>query len=354
MGAGKIKLEEQMFRKIELQGLSKKTFDTYWKKCVLFFKWVNRNEPDKDKWTHPEKCGRGEIQDWLTDMAVSGCAEDTQNLALQSVLYLYRHVLGIDIQNVSAMRAKRASRTKEVMSVQDVGRLFQELHGVELLAAQLMYGCGLRIGDAVSLRLKDISFDRKQLSVKAGKGNKWRLTCFPEVLHDAVYRQIESVKILWKLDQSQNPNGVGLPGRYRVKCSSAGLDLRWYWLFPSDNLSLGEENLLCRWHRHEDHIGRQISQAAKRAGIMTRVTSHVLRHSYATHAHEQGVPMRTLMELLGHNDIRTTEIYVHSDQHRATSAKSPLESLLANPQLQQEIRRDQQAQVKPTLRIFAG
>ena len=122
------------------------------------------------------------------------------------------------------------------------------------------------------------------------------------------------------------------------------------WKHPKD-VGRPEIGILCRWHRDEDHIGRQISQASKRAGIMTRVTSHILRHSYATHAHEQGVPMRTLMELLGHSDIRTTEIYVHADQHQATSAKSPLEALLANPQLVAEHRKSEE---KPTLRIFAG
>ena len=343
-----MKLLEQMRRKIMVQGLSPKTFDTYSLYCNDF-KFLRDRFGD---WKHPAECGRLEIEAWLTHKAVNQhCAKSTQNTALQSVLYLYREILGVQIESVSAMRAKRAQHTREVMSVEDVGKLFCELTGVDLLAAQLMYGCGLRISDVVGLRLKDISFDRKQLSIKAGKGDKWRFTSFPEVIHDSVRRQIESVRVVWSRDKEQNPNGVALPDNYRNKAPSSALDLRWYWLFPSDNLSRGEDGVLCRWHRHEDHISRQISQASKRAGIMTRVTSHVLRHSYATHAHEQGVPMRTLMELLGHNDIRTTEIYVHADQHQATSAKSPLESLLANPQLAIEHRKTDE---KPVLRVFAG
>jgi len=323
-----MKLQEQVRQKIKLQVKSPKTFETYWKYCIEFLQFLRG---DSGQWVHPSTVGRAEIEAWLTAMAVQHRAKNTQNTALQSVLYLYREVLGISIDNVSAMRSKRPQHTREVMSVEEVRLLFSELSGIDLLAAQLMYGCGLRISDTVGLRLKDISFDRKQLSIKAGKGDKWRFTSFPEVIHDSVRNQIESVRSTWKLDQSQNPNGVALPDRYRKKAPSAALDLRWYWLFPSDNLSRGEDGVLCRWHRHEDHISRQISLAAKRAGIMTRVTSHVLRHSYATHAHEQGVPMRTLMELLGHNDIRTTEIYVHADQHAATAAKSPLEEILANP-----------------------
>jgi integron integrase len=344
-----MKLLEQMQQNIKMQGLSPKTFETYAQHCEDFFRFLLKRFGE---WKHPKDVGRAEIEAWLTHKAnVEHCSKNSQNTALQSVLYLYREILGIQIENVSAMRAKRAQHTREVMSVREVEMLFNELAGVDLLAAQLMYGCGLRISDVVGLRLKDISFDRCQLSVKAGKGDKWRFTSFPEVIHDSVRRQIDSVRVLWGRDKEQNPNGVALPDSFRKKSPSSALDLRWYWLFPSDNLSRGEHGILCRWHRDEDNIARQISQASKRAGIMTRVTSHVLRHSYATHAHEQGVPMRTLMELLGHNDIRTTEIYVHADQHQATSAKSPLESLLANPQLVTEHRKSEE---KPTLRIFAG
>ena len=346
-----MKLQEQMERKIKLQGKSKNTFETYWAYCADYLKFLRES---KGGWVHPKDAGRSEIEQWLTAMAVKNCAKNTQNTALQAVLYLYREVLQINIENVSAMRAKRAQHTREVMSVEDVKLLFDHLSGPDLLAAQLMYGCGLRISDAVSLRLKDISFDRSQLSVKAGKGDKWRFTCFPEVLHESVRRQIESVKVVWRHDENQNPNGVALPDNYRKKSPRSANDLRWYWLFPSDTLSRGPEGVLCRFHRDQDHLGRKISEAARRAGIMTRVTSHVLRHSYATHAHEQGVPMRTLMELLGHVDIRTTEIYVHADQHAATSAKSPIEALVPKqPSPMEEVLRNPPPPAfKP--RIFKG
>lgn len=124
-----------------------------------------------------------------------------------------------------------------------------------------------------------------------------------------------------------------LPDRLRVKMPRAARELRWYWLFPSPILSRDPSGLLCRHHRHPDHLSRQIKQASDRAGILTRVTSHVLRHSYATHAHEQGVPVRTLMALLGHTDIRTTEIYLHADTHAATSAHSPINSIVHNLRL---------------------
>jgi hypothetical protein len=144
----------------------------------------------------------------------------------------------------------------------------------------------------------------------------------------------ESVKVIWRHDQTDNPNGVSLPDSYRKKAPNAARELRWYWLFPSENLSRGEEGLLCRHHRHQDHIAATIKAAADKAGIITRVTSHVLRHSYATHAHEQGVSVRTLMELLGHESIETTEIYLHADKNGATAAQSPLTQLPSSAKMQ--------------------
>lgn len=327
-----MKLKEQLFRKIKTQGKSPKTAETYWNYCEEYLLWLKRKNGD---WVHPSKAGRCEIEDWLTYLAnTKHISKNSQNTALQAVLYLYRELLGVSIQNVSAMRAKRPVHTREVMSVEDVAKLFENLSGVNLLAAQLMYGAGLRISDVASIRLKDISFERSQLSIKEGKGDKWRFTAFPSIIHAAVQRQIESVKVIWKHDQQNNPNGVSLPDAYRNKAPNAARELRWYWLFPGENLSRGHEGVLCRHHRHQDHIAATIKAAADKAGIITRVTSHVLRHSYATHAHEQGVPVRTLMQLLGHESIETTEIYLHADKNGATAALSPLTYLLSTKNLQ--------------------
>jgi integron integrase len=349
--SGKMKLEEQLRQKIRAQGLSPKTFETYWHHCEKYLRYLRRI--NNGEWMRPESAGRQEIEDWLSHLANNEhVAKNSQNTALQAVLYVYRELLGIQIENVQAMRAKRATHTREVMSVDEVGRLFEQLDGVSLLAAQFMYGAGLRISDVVGLRLKDINFARCQLSIKAGKGDKWRFTSFPAVLHDAVRRQIESAKVVWKHDASDNPNGVSLPDSYRKKAPNAARELRWYYLLPSETLSKGEEGVLCRHHRHPDHIARTIKAASNRAEINTRVTSHVLRHSYATHAHEQGVPMRTLMQLLGHNDIRTTEIYVHADEHQATAAKSPLETLLASKTMAEKTHVANRQELK--LRLFTG
>jgi integron integrase len=322
-------LRTDMQRRIAMQGKSPKTFKTYWPWVESYLRWCRDHFGD---WVHPKECGRAEVEAWLTWLAnESHVAKGTQNVALQSVCYLYRELLGKPIQDVAAIRSKKPHMVRDVLDESEVLRLLQNMRGVNLLAAQLMYGCGLRIGDMIALRIKDISFERRQLTIKTAKGDKWRYTGFPEVLHESVAQQIASVQALHQRDECQNPNGVSLPGAYRRKSPSAARQLGWYWLFPSPNLSRDPHGTLCRHHMHPSTVARAISTAARKAKIYKRVTSHILRHSYATHSHEQGVPLRILQELLGHNDIRTTEIYVHADQNKATAAKSPLETLLRHP-----------------------
>lgn len=327
-----MKLADMMRNKIRIQGKSRKTFGTYWHWCEKYVRWLRK---PSGQWVHPRDAGRPEIERWLTHLAThERVAKTTQNVALQSVLYLYKQVLGVSIENVSAMRARRPESVREVISVEEVAALFAEMQGVNLLAAQLMYATGLRIGDLVAMRIQNLSFERRQITVHSSKGDKSRRVAFPEVIHDAVARQIESCRVLHAWDcEGNNPNGVSLPGAYRRKSPRAATSFAWFYLFPSDNLSTGDEGVLCRHHRDGDGdaITKQIRYAADRAGIEKRVTSHVLRHCYATHSHEMGVPMRTLQQLLGHSDIRTTEIYVHADKDGATAAPSPLAGLLARP-----------------------
>lgn len=324
-----MKLKEQMRLKIRAQGKSRQTFKTYWYWCEKFLRYVKKLNGE---WRHPSQLGKTDVEDWLSYLANhERVSNQTQNLALQSVCYLYRHLLNSPLESVSAIRSKLPQRERDVLDVSEVHALLAELQGVPLLVSQLIYGCGLRIGDALSLRIKDISFGRCQLHIYDGKGLKDRYTAFPEVLHESVKNQIEYTKRLHARDAKANPNGVSLPNAWRKKSPRSANELRWHYLFCSENLSRDDYGILCRHHRHASHIAREIKEAANRAGIHKRVTSHVLRHCYATHCNEQGVDIRTLQVLLGHSDIRTTEIYVHCNQHRATSAKSPLESLLRNP-----------------------
>jgi integron integrase len=344
-------VKEQMLRKIRAAGLSEETFKTYWYWCERFFRFVRAQS---GIWKHPRECGRVEVEAWLSSMAngKEWVSQNTQNLALQSVCYLYRWVVKQPLEGVNALRSKRPENVREVVDQSEILRLFQALRGTELLASQLMYACGLRIGDVVKLRIKDISFERCQIHIHSGKGDKSRYVGFPKVLHDSVRQQIESMRVLHADDIRQGLNGVSLPDGFGRKSPKAHTEFAWWYLFASDNYSkCPRSGTLYRHHRDKSHIGRLIKNAATRAGIDKRITSHCFRHSWATHSNEMGVDIRTLQVLLGHADIRTTEIYVHANKDKATASKSPLESLLSNPQAIAETRKSEQP---PKLRIFAG
>jgi integron integrase len=347
-----MKLEQQMLNRIRATGRSEATFKTYWYWCEKFLRFV---KDSTGQWTHPKDCGRDEVEKWLSHLAngPEWVSKNTQNLALQSVCYLYREVIGKPLEKFDSLRSKRPDHVREVVDQSELVMLFREMRGVELLVSQMMYGCGLRIGDAVKIRVKDLSFERKQIHIHSGKGDKSRYVGFPECLHDSVRKQIESMRVLHADDVRQGLSGVSLPDGFGRKCKSAHLDFGWWYLFASDNYSkCPRSGSLYRHHRDKSHIGRLIKDASKRAGIDKRITSHCLRHSWDTHSNESGVDIRTLQVLLGHTDIRTTEIYVHANKDKATASKSPLEAILANPEIATKSRAEQDA--KPNLRLFVG
>ncbi len=326
-----IPLKTQMLNRIRATGRSEETFKTYWYWCERFFRFV---KDQSDVWKHPRECGRVEVEAWLSALAngKEWVSKNTQNLALQSVCYLYREIIKQPLEGVNALRSKRPENVREVVDQSELIELFRNLRGVGLLASQLMYGCGLRIGDVVKIRIKDISFERSQIHIHSGKGDKSRYVPFPEALHDPVRQQIESMRVLHADDARQGLNGVSLPDGFGRKCKSAHMTFAWWYLFASDNYSrCPRSGSLLRHHRDKSHIGRLIKDAVSRAGIDKRITSHCLRHSWATHSNEIGVDIRTIQVLLGHSDIRTTEIYVHANKDKATASKNPLQELLRNP-----------------------
>lgn len=332
-----MKLRDQMLQKIRMQGKSQATFKSYWGWCERYLRFCRSHYGD---WKHPSELGEADVERWLSMLANNlDCAPNTQNVALQSVCYLYKQVLGRPLSNVNAIRAKGPQRVREVLDASEVSRLFDQLDGIYLLTAQLIYGCGLRISDVAQLRIKDISFERCQLHIRDGKGCKDRYCSFPVELHDLVKNQIESMRKLHAKDLRNGANGVSLPCAFGRKSPRSRMDFSWWYLFTAPRYSLCPVTKQSyRHHRHRTHLGAAISKAAVAAGIEKRVTSHVLRHCYATHANELGVNVTSLQKLLGHSDIRTTMVYVHANQHGVTSSQSPLADLLArrisvNPRL---------------------
>lgn len=301
--------------------------------------------------------GREEIEQFLRHWAVDRrCSGTTQNVALQALLFFYKHVIGRQIENVDAIRAKRPQRVPVVLSRSEVAALLGELHGEPRLAADLMYGCGLRIGETCALRVKDIDLDRRQLAVRGGKGNKDRFLPIPESAGAALHKQIRRAADYCREDRDRNRAGVSLPNAFARKSPRAALSLAWYYLFCSDHLSRDPARPSgppLRHHVHETGFAKAIRVAALRAKIRKRVTAHCLRHSYATHLLESGTDLRTIQELLGHASITTTQIYTHVELYGHASAASPLDRLLANPQLAADMRaRGAVAAARPALRRF--
>lgn len=342
--------ETALRRMIRQQGKEDSTADAYWNWCERFIRWISNKN---GKWVDPKDVGRPEVEQFLSWLANDQrISANTQNQAFSALCYLYRWVIKIPIENCSALRSKVPDRVREVADQSELVALFRELRGVPLLSARMMYASPFRLNELGNLRMKDISFQRKQITIRAAKGNKDRIVGFPEVLHEAVQRQIDSMKVLWQSDVAEGLNGVSLPDAYGRKCPSAHLDFAWFYLFCADDYrKCPNSGKLFRHHRDMNHVGRMISKAVKKTGCNKHITSHCLRHSYATHSVEDGMPIHVLMELMGHSNIETTETYLHVSKHGATSYKSPLESLLEQPKIASEQRNGQANQ---PLRLFVG
>lgn len=325
-----MKLEDQLRETIRMQGKSDKTFDAYWGWCKQFLLFAREK---RGQWVHPSELRERQVEIWLKHLANDlNVSANTQNQAFSALCYLYRHVLKQPLEGVSALRAKRPDRVRDVLDQSELIQLFAELRGPALLAARMMYASSFRIGEIGEIRMKDISFERKQIVIRGGKGQKDRTVGFPERLHASVRAQIESMKVLWKSDVAEGRNGVSLPNRFGVKSPSSHKEFAWYYLFSSDHESKCPHT--GRWYRHHQdmgHVARQIKNAAVKCGFAKRVTSHCLRHSFGTHSIENGVPIHVVQQLMGHNDISTTEIYLHSSKDGATAAKSPIDLMPVEP-----------------------
>ena len=347
-----MRLEEKLRTTIRAQGKADSTADVYWYWIERFIRFAKAK---RGVWVDPQSMGRRQVEIFLSSLANEGnVSASTQNQAFAALCYLYREVYGKPLENVAALRAKRTKTIRDVADQSEVVKLLGELRGTSKLVAMMMYACSFRIGEVVRLRIKDIAFERRQIAIRNSKGEKSRVVGFPEVLHGAVARQVESMRVLWKHDVADGLNGVSLPKAFGRKASGAHREWPWWYLFASDHYSpCPNSGRLFRHHADKGNIGRQIKQAAVRAELPKRITSHCLRHSFATHSLENGVPIHVVQALMGHTSIETTEGYLHVTKDGVTSAKSPLESLLANPAM---ARRDavRETDEPRTLRIYAG
>ncbi|NRB75707.1 MAG: integron integrase [Verrucomicrobiales bacterium] len=243
------------------------------------------------------------------------CAYSTQKQALNALAFFFKHVCGIENPVFEVKLRKTGARVPVVLSKRETHRVIDELEASSDrygLAARLQYGAGLRLSELVRLRVKDVDIERGMLTIRQGKGDKDRVTIIPKLLREELRQQVDAARELWKADREAGLAGVYLPGALARKFRAAPESFEWFWLFPARQTSIDPESgIRRRHHLHGKVYNNAIKRSAAKAGIEKRVTSHALRHSFATHLLESGLDLRTIQELLGHENITTTEIYLH-------------------------------------------
>ena len=275
-----------------------------------------------------DSLGEPEISAYLTYLAVHDkVAAATQNQALNALVFFFRHVLTRDLDSpFKLVRAKRPARLPAVLSKEEVFSLFSHLSGEHLLMAQLLYGGGLRLMEVLRMRIKDLDFNLRQILVRDGKGFKDRVTVFPDCLRDPLQAHLERVRRIFESDLAQNIAGVFLPYALERKYPAAAREWQWQYVFPSDRLSVDPRSgLFRRHHTDESYLQKEVRRAARAAGIPKPVGCHTLRHSFATHLLESGYDIRTVQELLGHSDVKTTMIYTHVLNRGGLGVRSPID-----------------------------
>lgn len=277
---------------------------------------------------HPRALGAPELATFLSDLAVRGrVAAATQNQALHAVLFLYRQVLKIELPWLDDVhRAKRALHLPVVLTRDEVKRLLAQLEGTVWLMAGLTYGGGLRLFECLRLRVKDIDFDRTELTIRDGKGQKDRVTTLPKALCEPLRLHLARVRILHSADVQDGFGRVHLPFSLERKYPNADREWAWQYAFPSVRRSVDPRSRVERRHHlSPDVLQRAIKSAVRKAGIFKPASVHTLRHSFATHLLDSGYDIRTVQELLGHADVKTTMIYTHVLNRGGRGVTSPFD-----------------------------
>lgn len=276
----------------------------------------------------PETVGEAEVEAFLTHLVVEDrIAKATQNVAFSAVLFLYREILGIELQGVDALRAERPKRVPVVLSKSEVMRVLAELEPSPHLIASVLYGAGLRLFEGQRLRVKDVDFENGLLVIRAGKGDKDRHAVLPQKLYRPLFDHLNELKANWQKAQEQNRLPVSMPDALAKKYPGAPFEWGWQYVFPAPKPSLDPlDESEKRHHFLEDTFQRALKKAARKTNISKNVSPHTLRHSFATHLLEAGYDIRTVQDLLGHKDVRTTQIYLHTMNRAGLGVVSPLDS----------------------------
>ena len=315
------KILDQVSDAIRLKHYSYRTEQTYkeWIKRYILF----------HKKRHPAEMGAAEIQAFLSNLATEKkVAASTQNQALSAILFLYRNVLLIPISvPTELIRAEKSKTLPTVLTRAEAMAVIRELHGVPQIMAKILYGSGLRLMECLRLRVKDIDFGNRQIIVRDGKGEEDRFTPLPESLIPDLQLHLLTVGHIHQKDLKAGFGEVYLPYALNRKYQRAAREWIWQYIFPALSLSTDPiSKKTMRHHADPSYLQRAIRQATKSAGVQKLVSPHTFRHSFATHLLQNGYDIRTVQELLGHKDVKTTMIYTHVLQKGGLAVKSPLDS----------------------------
>ena len=293
--------------------------------------WIKRYIVHFNMKSRADLCeGERKVEDFLTYLARDKqVAASTQNQALNALVFFYKHVLKQPMDNtINAERAPRKVKVPVVLTREETSRLLDAMSGPHQLAVKLLYGCGLRISECMRLRVKDVDFEMKSVTVRSGKGNKDRITTFPPRLREPLETHLKKVKVLHEKDLADGFGSVYLPHALERKYPNAGTDWRWQYVFPAQGRSVDPRSGVTRRHHVDPSpVNKAIANGVRIAGIQKRVSAHTLRHSFATHLLQRGTDIRTIQSLLGHKDVQTTMIYTHVLQQGGDGVVSPLEDL---------------------------
>jgi integron integrase len=315
------KLLDQLRQLIRTKHLSIRTEKTY-------VQWVKRYILYHNK-THPAKLSSHHINQYLTYLAVKkNVAASTQNQALNAIVFMYKHLLRQDVNQIGDyIRAKRSKKIPVVLSKDEAQLVFNHLSGIYKLIAGLLYGSGLRIMECMRLRIKDVDFKYRCITVRDGKGQKDRVTILPDKIVPRLKLQIEKAKIIHQQDINDGHGTVYLPFALERKYKNAGKDWRWQYVFPAPQLSIDPRSgIKRRHHLSENRMQKEMHLAVQKTGLSKPASCHTLRHSFATELLASGYDIRTVQELLGHKNLNTTMIYTHIIKKGGRGVKSPLDT----------------------------
>ena len=280
---------------------------------------------------HPRELGVAHVNEFLTHLATERRnSAATQAQARAALLFLYRKVLDIEIDGIhgDVVKGKPPKRLPTVLTRTEAGRLLRQLEGTQQLIAGLLYGSGMRLSEGLGVRIKDLDLDRREVLIREAKGSRDRVSVIPASLTPKLQDQIEVRRALHDSDLSEGAGWAVLPDAFARKSPKAGIEFGWQFLFPASRFTAdpatGAEG---RYHIHPSSIQRAVKEAARSLGMAKRVTCHTLRHSFATHLLEDGYDIRTIQELLGHRNVKTTMIYTHVLNRGGLGIRSPLDTI---------------------------